>query len=118
VNFLTLQEHAPNPETRPHPRCSGASGFASGSIPTPGIPRTADGKPNLATPAPRALDGKPNLSGLWQVEPTPWPEMKPTVGNMNDVFAPGDDLMEFLKKPKLLRLIKVTALCAESPVVY
>jgi hypothetical protein len=33
--------------------------------PTPGIPRTADGKPNLKTPAPRTLDGKPDLSGLW-----------------------------------------------------
>jgi len=33
--------------------------------PTPGIPRTTDGKPNLAAPAPRASDGKPDLSGLW-----------------------------------------------------
>ena len=33
---------------------------------TPGIPRTADGKPNLSAPAPRASDGKPDLSGLWQ----------------------------------------------------
>jgi hypothetical protein len=33
--------------------------------PTPGIPRTADGKPNLAAPPPRAADGKPDLSGLW-----------------------------------------------------
>jgi hypothetical protein len=32
---------------------------------TPGIPRTADGKPNLAAPAPRTPDGKPDLSGLW-----------------------------------------------------
>jgi hypothetical protein len=34
--------------------------------PTPGIPRTSDGKPNLAAPAPRTADGKPDLSGLWQ----------------------------------------------------
>jgi hypothetical protein len=33
--------------------------------PTPNIPRTADGKPNLAAPAPRTADGKPDLSGLW-----------------------------------------------------
>jgi hypothetical protein len=32
---------------------------------TPSIPRTADGKPNLAAPAPRTPDGKPDLSGLW-----------------------------------------------------
>ena len=33
--------------------------------PTPGIPRTPDGKPNLAAPAPRTPDGRPDLSGLW-----------------------------------------------------
>ncbi len=33
--------------------------------PTAGIPRTSDGKPNLAAPAPRTPDGKPDLSGLW-----------------------------------------------------
>jgi hypothetical protein len=33
--------------------------------PTPGIPRTPDGKPNLAAPAPRTPEGKPDLSGLW-----------------------------------------------------
>ena len=32
---------------------------------TPGIPRAADGKPNLTAPAPRTADGKPDLSGLW-----------------------------------------------------
>jgi hypothetical protein len=34
--------------------------------PTPGIPRAADGKPNLAAPAPRTPDGKPDLTGVWQ----------------------------------------------------
>ena len=33
--------------------------------PTPGIPRTPDGKPNLSAPAPRTPDGKPDLSGIW-----------------------------------------------------
>jgi hypothetical protein len=33
--------------------------------PTPGIPRTADGKPNLTAPAPRGPDGKPDLTGVW-----------------------------------------------------
>ena len=31
-----------------------------------GIPRTADGKPNLDAPAPRAPDGRPDLSGIWE----------------------------------------------------
>jgi len=35
---------------------------------TPGIPRTADGKPNLTAPAPRMPDGKPDLSGMWRPE--------------------------------------------------
>lgn len=37
-------------------------------FPTPGVPRTADGKPNLAAPAPRTPDGKPDFSGVWQLE--------------------------------------------------
>ena len=35
------------------------------TYPTPGIPRTADGKPNLSAPAPHSADGKPDLTGLW-----------------------------------------------------
>jgi len=36
------------------------------SHPTAGVPKTADGKPNLSAPAPRTPDGKPDFSGLWQ----------------------------------------------------
>jgi hypothetical protein len=35
------------------------------AYPTPGVPRTPDGKPDLTAPAPRAADGKPDLSGIW-----------------------------------------------------
>jgi hypothetical protein len=35
--------------------------------PTAGVPRTADGKPNLAAPAPRTAGGKPDLSGMWDM---------------------------------------------------
>src|SRR5512142_1506355 len=34
--------------------------------PTPGIPRTPDGKPNLSAPAPKTADGRPILTGLWK----------------------------------------------------
>ncbi len=35
------------------------------NFPTAGIPRTADGKPNLTAPAPKAANGKPVLGGIW-----------------------------------------------------
>src|SRR5579864_4859857 len=38
------------------------------NYPSPGIPRTRDGKPNLSAPAPRAADGKPDLSGVWRTK--------------------------------------------------
>lgn len=34
--------------------------------PTPGVPRLANGKPNLTGAAPRTADGKPDLSGVWR----------------------------------------------------
>jgi hypothetical protein len=41
------------------------------NYPTPGVPKTADGKPNLAGPTPRAADGHPDLSGVWQYQRPP-----------------------------------------------
>jgi hypothetical protein len=41
------------------------------SYPTAGVPRTADGKPDLGAACPRTADGKPDLSGLWVMEPKP-----------------------------------------------
>lgn len=58
--------------------------------PTPGLPRTKEGKPNLSAPAPRTKEGKPDLSGVWHVEPTSLAEMKRLFGDDVDaVQVPG-----------------------------
>ena len=35
------------------------------NYPTAGLPRTRDGKPDLAAPTPKTAAGKPDLSGIW-----------------------------------------------------
>jgi hypothetical protein len=35
-------------------------------LPTPGMPRSTDGKPDFSAPAPRTQDGMPDFSGLWK----------------------------------------------------
>jgi hypothetical protein len=54
------------------------------NFPTPGTPRTPDGKANLTAPAPRAADGKPDLSGVWMHETTSVAEVKRIFGNRFD----------------------------------
>jgi hypothetical protein len=58
------------------------------NYPTAGVPRTPDGKPNLAAACPRTADGKPDLSGLWSVPPThaPNPEF-PGCAAIGDEFV-------------------------------
>jgi hypothetical protein len=55
------------------------------NYPTPGLPRTRDGKPNLSAPAPRGADGKPDLSGLWLISAGPG-----YLGNITADLKPGD----------------------------
>jgi hypothetical protein len=38
--------------------------------PTAGIPRTADGRPNLSAPAPRTPEGRSMIAGLWRPAPS------------------------------------------------
>jgi hypothetical protein len=58
--------------------------------PTPGTPRTRDGKPILTARTPRATGGKPDLSGVWHVQPTSLAEMKRLFGDdVDTVQVPG-----------------------------
>ena len=53
-------------------------------LPTPGTPRTADGKPNLTALAPRGPGGKPDLSGVWMHETTSIAEIRRLFGDRFD----------------------------------
>src|ERR1700686_2158312 len=57
--------------------------------PSHGIPRTADGKPNLTASVPRTADDKPDLSGIWR-QPN---GVKYTV-NLAADLKPGDVLLQ------------------------
>jgi hypothetical protein len=67
------------------------------NYPTPGTPRTRDGKPILTAKAPHAANGRPDLSGVWQVEPTPAAEMKRLFGDLSAAGALGDTTAAFSK---------------------
>src|SRR5437868_4802644 len=66
------------------------------NYPTPGTPRTRDGKPDLAAKTPRASNGKPDLSGVWQAELSTAGEAERVFGAGVKQFAvPGDDPSTF-----------------------
>ena len=60
--------------------------------PTAGVPRTPDGKPNLAAPAPRAEAGKPDITGMWMT-----PQIIRPCGDLgcNEVNVPGPENNNF-----------------------
>ena len=68
------------------------------SFPTPGVPRTPDGKPNLEAPAPRTASGKPDLSGIWRFvdspDARPEPSLPAGVGTIG-IGAPVRGLYQF-----------------------
>jgi hypothetical protein len=86
--------------------------------PTPGIPRTADGKPNLAAAVPKAADGKPDLSGLWQR--TRGTEQRRTAGlamgpNLEDFMRPGEKIPPLLPAAEALYQQRKANFMADRP---
>jgi hypothetical protein len=73
---------------------------------TNGVPKTADGKPDLTAPAPRMADGKPDLSGIWSFarpagsQPAPPPDASLGLGlppaGINQFFNIGSTLKDGL----------------------
>ncbi len=76
------------------------------SYATKGVPKTADGKPNLEAPAPKTADGKPDLSGIWLFarpagsQPAPPPDasigLGPPPAGINQFFNIGSTLKDGL----------------------
>lgn len=67
------------------------------NYPSPGTPRTRDGKPIVSAKAPRASDGKPDLSGVWHTELSPPGEIERLFGDVQVGVMPGDDPRTFSK---------------------
>src|SRR5262245_62168635 len=69
------------------------------SYPIPGVPKRADGKPDLTAPAPRTADGKPDFSGIWirfdDPEPNGPPPGRPPLVRGGDAGAGFKDGLPF-----------------------
>ena len=61
--------------------------------PSKGIPRTANGKPNLSAPPPKTPNGKISIAGIWQrIPPKTPPRPAGTPNNLIDWLAPGSEI--------------------------
>ncbi len=87
------------------------------NYPTPGLPRTPDGKPNLADPVPKAAGGKPDLTGLWMRLPNP-NERTPVLAvgpNVEDFMRPGEKIPPLLPAAAVLYRQRQANLMADRP---
>src|SRR6266571_5956051 len=85
--------------------------------PTPGIPRTRDGKPNLTAPVPKAADGKPNLTGLWMRLRNPNERVTALAmgPNLEDFMRPGEKIPPLLPAAEALHKQRMANFMADRP---
>lgn len=86
--------------------------------PKPGVPKGADGKPNLAAPAPRTADGKPDLSGIWMrttrtEAPGTAPAGRPPLATFANIGAGFKEPLPF--QPWVAELLKKRANALDNP---
>jgi len=81
--------------------------IAQWKVTDPGIPRLANGKPNLNAPAPRRADGKPDLTGIWIADP-------PKLRDASVGLKPGEMVMT-PEAQKIFDQRKTGALSAQDP---
>jgi len=67
-------------------------------LPTPGLPRLPDGKPNLTAPVARTADGKPDLSGIWRNDAADRYYNNITVDMRPEDVAPWADALHLQRK--------------------
>src|SRR5215470_8825503 len=94
------------------------SGFAQWlQYPTPGIPRKADGKPDLTAPVPKARDGKPDLTGLWQRVRSPNQRVTTLAmgPNLEDFMRPGEKIPPMLPAAQKLHEQRMSNFMADRP---
>jgi len=80
-----------------------------GKFPTPGIPRTKDGKVDLNAPTPKDAAGKPDLTGFWLKERSQWQPPASDAGIPNSMayyMPPGAPGSQILMKPAAAALYK------------
>ena len=90
--------------------------------PTPGIPRLANGKVNLAAPVPKTADGKPDLTGLWQrARGTSRPAQRTNAAglamgpNLADFMRPGETIPQILPPYEALHQQRMANFMADRP---